>query len=321
MHRHHTPHLARRCAPAWAASLCILLLSACASKSPQGYGVAEPSTAQQAQQQMEKAEQSTQLDAQQTYLNLIAQMQQANQWYASLAHTEAFERQYGNTPQLRLMRADAQRNTAQTQAAQSSYESLLADSNSSVAARAHRGLGLLLAGQGQLPAAVAQLEKARSLNPIDADVLSDLAYAHMLQGDLPGAQIPIMQASQLAPSNARVQLNLALYWLANGSHNQAAQLLQRLQQPASKNAAPLIDQNSVRTLQSQLAAVQQALARKQGANTLPAVPTVPAAATPQPAPANADIGSAPAAPDTATAPASPTLPLAASASANSPAQP
>lgn len=312
MPRHHTPHPARRCAPALAASLCILLLSACASKSPQGYGVAEPSTAQQAQQQMEKAEQSTQLDAQQTYLNLIAQMQQANQWYASLAHTEAFERQYGNTPQLRLMRADAQRNTAQTQAAQSSYESLLADSNSSVAARAHRGLGLLLAGQGQLPAAVSQLEKARSLNPIDADVLSDLAYAHMLQGDLPGAQIPIMQASQLAPSNARVQLNLALYWLANGSHNQAAQLLRRLQQPASKNAAPLIDQNSVRTLQSQLAAVQQALARKQGLNTLPAVP---AAATPQPAPANADIGNAP------MVPASPTLPLAAATGATSTAQP
>ena len=133
MPRHSKHPSARRCAPALAASLCALLLSACASKGPQGYGVAEPSAAQQAQQQMEKAEQSTQLDAQQTYLNLIAQMQQANQWYASLAHTDAFERQYGNTPQLRLMRADAQRNTAQIQAAQSSYESLLTDSNSSLA--------------------------------------------------------------------------------------------------------------------------------------------------------------------------------------------
>ena len=306
MPRHSKHPSARRCAPALAASLCALLLSACASKGPQGYGVAEPSAAQQAQQQMEKAEQSTQLDAQQTYLNLIAQMQQANQWYASLAHTDAFERQYGNTPQLRLMRADAQRNTAQIQAAQSSYESLLTDSNSSLAARAHRGLGLLLAGQGQLPAAVAQLEKARTLNPIDA---------HMLQGDLPGAQIPVLQAAQLAPGNARVQLNLALYWLANGSHNQAAQLLQRLQQPASKNAAPLIDQNSVRTLQSQLAAVQQALARKQGAATVPAAP---AGAAPQTAPANADMGSAPTGPALL---ASPTLPLAAAAATTSAAQP
>ena len=315
MPRHSKHPSARRCAPALAASLCALLLSACASKGPQGYGVAEPSAAQQAQQQMEKAEQSTQLDAQQTYLNLIAQMQQANQWYASLAHTDAFERQYGNTPQLRLMRADAQRNTAQIQAAQSSYESLLTDSNSSLAARAHRGLGLLLAGQGQLPAAVAQLEKARTLNPIDADVLSDLAYAHMLQGDLPGAQIPVLQAAQLAPANARVPLNLALYWQANGSHNQAAQLLQRLQQPASKNAAPLIDQNSVRTLQSQLAAVQQALARKQGAATVPAAP---AGAAPQTAPANADMGSAPTGPALL---ASPTLPLAAAAATTSAAQP
>ncbi len=237
-------------------------LAGCASKAPQGYGAAEQSTAAQAQQQMEKAEQSTQVDSQQTYLNLIAKMQQANQWYASLAHTEAFERQFGATAQLRLLRADAQRNTAQLAQAQSTYEALLTDSNTQTVARARRGLGLLFASQGQLGEAINQLDQARALNPIDADVLSDLAYAHMLAGQPQAAQLPIMQAAQLAPSNPRVQLNLALFWLATGEQQQAAQLLQRLQQPQAKNVAPLIDANSLKTLQLQLSAVQKAVAQQ-----------------------------------------------------------
>src|SRR5256885_3547902 len=52
-------------------------------------------TAAQAQQQLQNAQQATQVDNAQTYLDLITQMQQAGQWYASLAHTEAFEQQYG----------------------------------------------------------------------------------------------------------------------------------------------------------------------------------------------------------------------------------
>lgn len=252
-HRHTTTAIT------WALAISAIALGGCASKAPQGYGAADASTAAQAQQQMEKAEQLTQVDSQQTYLNLITQMQQANQWYASLAHTEAFERQFGTSPQLRLLRADAQRNTAQFPQAQASYQGLVNDPNTQVAARARRGLGLLLASQGQLSAAVTQLEQARVLNPIDADVLSDLAYAQMLQGDLPQAQLPIMQAAQLAPNNARVQLNLALFWMASGARDQAIQLLQRLQRPQAKNAPALIDANSVQTLQQQLLAVQQAM--------------------------------------------------------------
>ena len=265
-----------------------IVLSGCASKAPQGYGAAEQSTAAQAQQQMEKAEQSTQLDAQQTYLNLIAQMQQANQWYASLAHTEAFERQFGVTPQLRLLRADALRNTAQLTQAQSAYEALLTDSNTQTVARARRGLGLLLASQGQLDQAVHQLEQARVLNPIDADVLSDLAYAHMLTGKPQAAQLPIMQAAQLAPSNPRVQLNLALYWLATGEHQQATQLLQRLQQPQAKNVAPLIDANSIKTLQAQLSAVQKAVAQHVPTNTTAPAPAMQSHLQTQPIALGAD---------------------------------
>ncbi len=258
-----------------------LWLAGCASAPAQGYGAAEQSTAMQAQQQMEKAEQSTQIDPQQTYLNLIDQMQQANQWYASLAHADAFERQYGSNTQIRLKRADALRNTGQALLAEKNYQALLSEVDSTTQARARRGLGLLYASQQRYAQAVAQLEMARQLNPIDADVLADLAYTHMLDGHLAAASLPILQAAQLAPSNARVQLNLALYWLASGAQEPAAQLLQRLRQPLAKNTAPLIDQTSLQTLQAQLTTIEQAVRARANAS---AADMAPAAQAHRPAP-------------------------------------
>ena len=288
------------------------LLAGCAAPTPQGYGVgAEQSTAAQAQQQMEKAEQATQTDPQQTYLGLIRKMQQANQWYASLAQTEAFERQYGSNTQIRLLRADALRNTGQGTQAEPSYQALLADPDRTTVARARRGLGLLYASQGQYQRATNQLELARQINPIDADVLSDLAYAQMLDGQLGAAKLPILQAAQLAPANARVQLNLALYWLASGEQAQAAQLLQRLRQPPAKNQPPLADSRAIDSLQQQLAIVQQAMQARSGAvpampvpvpTPLPALAVAPAAAEPVAPPA---LAAAPAAPTTPAAPAIP----------------
>lgn len=257
-------------------------LSGCSFKGPQGYGVADQSTAVQAQQQMEKAELSTQVDPQKTYLNLITQMQQANQWYASLAHTEAFERQYGTNPQVRLLRADALRNTGQPQQAEKEYRDLLNAPDTNTQSRARRGLGLLYASQKQYAMAVAQLESARQLNPIDADVLGDLAYAHMLDGRLSAASLPILQAAQLAPTNVRVQLNLALYWLASGEQSQASQLLHRLRQPQAKSMPPLIDESSLVTLNSQLVTVQQAVRARADASLAPVAPEANAPAALQP---------------------------------------
>ncbi|MHA7601551.1 hypothetical protein ACX12L_16625 [Alicycliphilus sp. T452] len=238
------------------------MLAGCASKPEQGYGVATPSsTAAQAQQQMQTAQEASQVNTAQTYLDLIVQMQQAGQWYASLAHTEAFEQQYGPQARVRLLRADALRNTGQHQQARQAYLALLAeaDATTSQAAGARRGLGLLYASQGQYAQAVAQLELARQLTPIDANVLSDLAYAHMLDGQLAPAQLPILQAAELAPGNARVQLNLALFRLANGQQAEATRLLERLSQPQAKNTPAPIDQESLRVLQLQLSTIQQAV--------------------------------------------------------------
>jgi Flp pilus assembly protein TadD len=274
--RHNPGINAWRVRAAALAAVLALAMAGCASKGPQGYGApsSQQETAAQAQQQLQNAQQATQVDNAQTYLDLIAQMQQAGQWYASLAHTDAFEQQYGASPELRLMRADALRNTGQLEAAQQAYTALL---QGSTTARAHRGLGLLHASQGRYGQAVEQLDKARQLNPIDANVLSDLAYAHMLDGRLASAQIPIMQASQLAPGNARVQLNLALFWLASGNQAQASQLLRQLAQPQAKGALPMIDQTSLQTLQMQLASVNEAV-RLRG-DSLPAAPGTPALPT------------------------------------------
>lgn len=246
---------------AWCLS--IIALAGCAGKTPQGYGVLPvQSTAAQAQQQFEAAQQTIQPDAQQTYMDLIAQMQQAGQWYASLAHVDAFEQQHGTSAESRLLRADALRNTGQSDAARQTYASLLAGPS---AARAHRGLGLLHAAEGDYAGAVRQLEQARLRNPIDANILSDIAYAHLLDGRPADARIPALQAAQLAPDNPRVQLNLALYWLATEQHAQAQALLQRLGRPAQGNAAPLIEAQSMQGLQRQLASVRQAIAARQAA--------------------------------------------------------
>ena len=197
------------------------------------------------------------------------------------------------------MRADALRNTGQVEQARQAYLALL---QGATTARARRGLGLLYASQGQYGQAVEQLDKARQLNPIDANVLSDLAYAHMLDGRLAAAQMPIMQASQLAPANARVQLNMALFWLASGNQAQASQLLRQLAQPQAKGALPMIDQTSLQTLQAQLTSVRDAvrlrgdsLPAEVGAavSSAPVLPSVPPSALPPALPPVPTLGTRP----------------------------
>lgn len=247
--------------------LSLALLAGCASKSPQGYGVSQrQSTAAMAQAQMQAAEQATQLDTTKTYLDLIAQMQQSGQWYASLAHAEAFVAQHGPLPEVQILRADALRNTQQHAAAHQLYTSLIATSQAS---RAHRGLGLLEAAQGQYSQAIAALEKARQLNPIDANVLSDIGYAYMLNGQLDQAQLPVLQASQLAPDNARVQLNQALFWLASGEQARAMQFLEQMQRPQNKTRRPLIDGAAIERLNEQLQVVNAAVQARQQSRQQP----------------------------------------------------
>lgn len=247
---------------AWSVvAVVLLVLSGCASKPAQGYGVST-STAAVAQAQFMAAEQSTKdVDTEGAYLGLIAQMQQVGQWYASLAHTDAFEREHGTSSNLQLLRADALRNTQQYEAARKLYASLLATSQAS---RAYRGIGLMEANQGNFDAAITAFEKARQINPIDAHVLSDMGYAYMRSGQLRQAQLPVMQAAQLAPENPRIQLNLALYWIASGEEALGGQVLQKLQHAKSKAGGALIGQAALESLNEQLNMVRAAVEARSG---------------------------------------------------------
>lgn len=235
-----------------------LMAAGCASKAPQGYGVTQ-STASLAQAQLMEAEQATEVNTASTYLGLIEKMQQAGHWYAALAHTEAFEKQYGISPEVQLLRADALRNTQQYELAQKIYLHLLATPQAS---RAYRGMGLLEANQGRYDAAISSLEKARKLNPIDANILSDMGYAYMRNGQLSQAQLPVMQAAQLAPSSPRVQLNLALFWMASGEEALGVQVVQSLRQSGAKAGSAAMHQGVLDSLQEQLSIVKKAIAAR-----------------------------------------------------------
>src|ERR1700759_335729 len=121
-----------------ALSLAVLLaLSGCATKEA-GYGIgAQGEGAVVAQQ----ANHDAAPDTPGMYLGLIDQMQSQGLYYASLAHIDAFEKRYGSTPEIMLMRADALRMTSQPDAATAAYTQLL---TTPLAARGHRGLGLLV---------------------------------------------------------------------------------------------------------------------------------------------------------------------------------
>src|ERR1700761_5178593 len=105
-----------RCAGALAV---LSLLGACASKELTGYGVGpQAERAVMAQQ----ANKDAAPDTPGMYLGLIDQMQSQGLYFASLAHIDAYDKQYGASPDSILLRADALRMTDQPAAAANAYE-------------------------------------------------------------------------------------------------------------------------------------------------------------------------------------------------------
>lgn len=189
-------------------------LGGCASKDL-GYGVGPQAERAALAQQ---ANRDPAPDTPGMYLGLIDQMQSQGLYYASLAHIDAYEKQYSVTPDTILLRADALRMTAQPAAAATAYTQLL---KTPLAARGYRGLGLLAGGAGDFARAAQELEQSAQLAPTDAVTLSDLGYARMRNGDVGGARVPLMQAAQLDQNNPKIVSNLVLFLLANGDQAQA----------------------------------------------------------------------------------------------------
>lgn len=201
-----------RCAVALAA---FALLGACASKDLAGYGVG-PQAERSAMAQ--QANRDPAPDTPGMYLGLIDQMQSQGLYFASLAHIDAYEKQYGMSPDTILLRADALRMTDQPAAAASAYEQLL---TTPLAARGYRGLGLIAGAAGDFARAAQALQQAVQLAPTDAVTLSDLGYARLRDGDVSGARVPLMKAAELDQKNPKIVSNVALYLLAHGDKAQA----------------------------------------------------------------------------------------------------
>ncbi|NPT62425.1 pilus assembly protein [Paraburkholderia sp. 5N] len=203
---------ATRCAVVLAA---LSLLGACASKDIAGYGVgAQAERAAMAQQ----ANRDPAPDTPGMYLGLIDQMQSQGLYFASLAHIDAYEKQYGASPDTILLRADALRMTDQPDAAATAYGQLL---KTPLATRGYRGLGLIAGAAGDFARAAQELQRAAQLAPTDAVTLSDLGYARLRYGDVNGARVPLMKAAELDQNNPKIVSNMVLYLLANGDQAQA----------------------------------------------------------------------------------------------------
>jgi Flp pilus assembly protein TadD len=162
------------------------------------------------------------------YLQLIRQMQQQGAYYASLAHIEAFRQRYGDSPGLRLLQADALRETHQADAAARLYQGLLQGPQ---AAAAWHGLGLIAAGQGQDARAEQALAKAVQLAPLDTAYLGDLGFARLRGGQVEAAHDPLARAAELAPANAKALANLSLWTMLGGDTAKAEAIMQQAKLP------------------------------------------------------------------------------------------
>lgn len=197
-----------------------LALGGCANNPARVY--AQQNEAAQLRQQAE--EKAPTPDNKGMYLGLIRQMQEQGMYFASLAHIDAYEQQNGSTPDVQRLRADALRETRQSAAAEAAYRQLI---NSTEAAAAWHGLGLLAAQNGDYKAAATALREAVRRQPVNPVMLSDLGFALLRSGDAGAARVPLAQAAELAPDNRKMIGNLALLLLVCGDGEKARAVMDK----------------------------------------------------------------------------------------------
>lgn len=174
------------------------------------------------------------INTQDTYLKLVDRMQQDGLWFASLAHLDALEQQWGRSAASTRLRADALRHTDQAEQSGDFYRQLM---GTPLEAAGYRGLGLLAGARGDFAQAVQMLQQAQRRQPTDALLLSDLGYANLRAGRIAEARVPLMQALQLQPDSKQVQANVALYLEANRQPEQARALMETHGMPEPTRAA------------------------------------------------------------------------------------
>ncbi len=205
-------------------------------------------------------------DSRNAYLELIERMQQQGAWYASLAHVDAFRQRYGDPPALRLLQADALRETGQADAAIALYRDL--SSGPQAAAAAH-GLGLIAARRDDDAGSEQALAQATQLQPLNTSYLGDLGYARLRAGRFEQAREPLAKALELSPGNAKATANLALWAVLRGDTATA----ERLAQQANLN------EETRNSIQQQAAQIRARLQQRHAAAAAAATVTPPAPAT------------------------------------------
>lgn len=206
------------------AAATMALLSGCSSMGNllgQNQPVLSPAAKAAADRPLEK---EAVVDTQDTYLALVKQMQSKSLWYASIAHLDALDKQWGASSDSRLLRADALRQVGQLSAAIPIYQGLLGSAKDGAA---RYGLGRVAAEQGDFRSAALQMEQARLSNPVDSRLLTDLGYAYLRARDLNAARIPLMQAAQLNPEDAQANVNLSLFMMVSGQGAQAEEFMRQ----------------------------------------------------------------------------------------------
>ncbi|QXZ09115.1 hypothetical protein KUF54_13945 [Comamonas sp. Y33R10-2] len=204
------------------AAVALSMLTGCSSMgSLMGQSQPQLSPAAKAAAEM-PLEKEVAVNTQETYLSLVKQMQAKSLWYASIAHLDALDKQWGASSDSRLMRADALRQVGQLNAAALIYQSLLSTAKDGAA---RYGLGRVAAQNGDFRYAAQQMEQARMSNPVDSQLLTDLGYVHLRARDLNAARIPLMQAAQLNPEDAQANVNLSLFMMVSGQAAQAEEFM------------------------------------------------------------------------------------------------
>ncbi|HEL3778979.1 Flp pilus assembly protein TadD [Stenotrophomonas forensis] len=210
-------------------------------------------------------------DSRNAYLELIARMQQQGAWYASLAHVDAFRQRYGDRPALRLLQADALRETGQADAAIALYREL---STGPQAAAAAHGLGLIAAHRDDDAGSEQSLARATQLEPLNTDYLGDLGYARLRAGQFDQAREPLAKALELSPGNAKATANLALWAVLRGDTATAERLAQQanLNEDSRRGIQQQAEQIRARLQQRQAAAAAREAAAPRAVASTPARP-------------------------------------------------
>lgn len=151
------------------------------------------------------------------HTDLIREMIAQDRLYAANAHLQAQERDFGETLELRLLRAEIQRKLGRTVEAEADYKALL---NTPYAGNAEHGLGLIYAAQN-IELGTRHLRRAVELRPTDARIRNDLGYALMQQEKFSEARLHLATAFQLQSNAELGRNNYILVLLLTGNEAEA----------------------------------------------------------------------------------------------------